>query len=64
MKSIQYSIGKIGFSLYIRNLWKYKYLFLIPGLALNFINNNFSKSIDFEFSILSVGIGLRLFIKK
>lgn len=58
---IGFHIGRVGVSVYVREYWKYKSWFIIPGVSVDAVNGY----VDIEAKILFVGIGIRfIWIKK
>ena len=52
---IGFHIGRVGVSVYVREYWKYKSWFIIPGVSVDAVNGY----VDIEAKILFVGIGIR-----
>lgn len=58
---IGFHIGRVGVSVYVREYWKYKSWFIIPGVSVDAVNGY----VDIEAKILFVGIGIRfIWIKR
>lgn len=54
-------IGRVGVSVYVREYWKYKSWFIVPGVSVDAVNGY----VDIEAKILFVGIGIRfIWIKR
>lgn len=60
---IGFHIGRVGVSVYVREYWKYKSWFIIPGVSVDAVNDG--RYVDIEAKILFVGIGIRfIWIKR
>lgn len=57
---IGFHIGRVGVSVYVREYWKYKSWFIIPGVSVDAVNG-YDRYVDIEAKILFVGIGIRLY---
>lgn len=58
---IGFHIGRVGVSVYVREYWKYKSWFVVPGVSVDAVNGY----VDIEAKILYVGIGIRfIWIKR
>lgn len=61
---IGFHIGRVGVSVYVREYWKYKSWFIIPGVSVDAVNVTVV-TVDIEAKILFVGIGIRfIWIKR
>lgn len=59
---IGFHIGRVGVSVYVREYWKYKSWFIVPGVSVDAVNDRY---VDIEAKILFVGIGIRfIWIKR
>lgn len=64
MKKIGFHVWRIGAYIYLQNIWKYRQIFLLPGLVVEGVNGN-DAYVDFELKLFFISIGLRLiWIKK
>ena len=59
MKAIGFHFWRIGIYLYLQNLWKYRQIYVLPGLMAEFVNGN-DWRLDIEVKLLFVNIGVRL----
>lgn len=59
MKSIGFHIWRIGIYLYLQNLWKYRQIYLFPGLMIEGVNGN-DRYFDIEVKIIFLSFGIRL----
>lgn len=55
---IGFHVGRVGVSVYVREYWKYKGWFIIPGVSVDAVNS-YGRYVDIEAKILFVGIGIR-----
>lgn len=55
---IGFHIGQVGVSVYVREYWKYKSWFVVPGVSVDVVNG-YDRYVDIEAKILFVGIGIR-----
>lgn len=61
---IGFHAGRVGVSVYVREYWKYKSWFIIPGVSVDAVNGS-DRYVDIEAKILFVGIGIRfIWIKR
>jgi hypothetical protein len=61
---IGFYAGRVGVSVYVREYWKYKSWFIIPGVSVDAVNG-YDRYVDIEAKILFVGIGIRfIWIKR
>jgi hypothetical protein len=61
---IGFHIGRVGVSVYVREYWKYKSWFIIPGVSVDAVNG-YDRYVDIEAKILFIGIGIRfIWIKR
>ena len=51
-------IGRVGICVYVREYWKYKSWFIVPGVSVDAVNG-YDRYVDIEVKILFVGIGIR-----
>lgn len=51
-------IGRVGVSVYVRDYWKYKSWFIVPGVSVDAVNG-YDRYVDIEVKVLFVGIGIR-----
>ena len=57
-------IGRVGVCVYVREYWKYKSWFVVPGVSVDAVNG-YDRYVDIEAKILFVGIGIRfIWIKR
>lgn len=64
MKKTGFHVWRIGAYIYLQNNWKYRQIFLLPGLVVEGVNGN-DAYVDFELKLFFISIGLRfIWIKK
>lgn len=64
MIETNFSIFKLGLSIYGRSFLKYKEFYIVPGVTLSFRKAHNLSKIDIELKILCFGIGVQLYKKK
>lgn len=59
MKTIGFHFWRIGIYLYLQNFWKYRQIYLFPGLSLNWINGK-DVYCDIDVKLLCFAVGIRI----
>lgn len=61
---IGFNIGRVGVTVYVREYWKYKSWFIVPGVTVDTVNG-YDRFVDVELKVLFIGVGVRfIWIKR